>query len=109
MFKWRNGIRPNQYQIIDGIVHMFTRNDPSVVIKFDQSRLEEVLKYSWSSHPHLNGNKYICHRYVDDNGKWKVIGLSGHLGYGHGYKHKNGDMFDFTSANMVKNIPWSRA
>lgn len=109
VFKWRNGIRPNQYQIVKGIVYMLSRNDPSVVIKFDQSRLEEVLKYSWSAHPFWNGEKYICHRYRDDQGNWKVISLGKHLGYGRGYKHQNGDAYDFTSTNMVRNIPWSKA
>ena len=104
----RNGIRPNNYFTRKGIVYMQTRNDPSVILKFDKKDLPKVLEYSWSTHPFKGkGNITVSHRYRElKTGKWKEIYLSTHLGYGKGWCHRNGDILDFTSVNMVKKGYW---
>lgn len=103
--KRRYGIRPNQYEIIDEVVYMQSHNNPSKVIKFDEDRLQKVLKYSWDAHPQMNGKVTACYRYRElETGKWKCISLSKHLGYPRGvFMHKNGDPLDFRSENMVLN------
>ena len=106
--KRRYGIRPNKYEIRKGVVYMMTRNDPSTIIKFDKKDLEKVLEYSWSTHSFkCRGNTTVSHRYRElKTGKWKEMYLSTHLGYGKGWCHKNGDILDFTSKNMVKKGYW---
>lgn len=90
------------------IAYIVTRNLPPETIIIDSADIEKVNKYSWSAHAHLNGKNYICHRYRDIDGKWKIITLASILGYGHGWKHTNGNVYDFRKENMVVNNPFNK-
>lgn len=95
--------RANNIEVVDGVAYIHTKNDPSITIILDAEDVPKIEMYSWSAHPHFNGVKYICHRYFDVDGKWHSFSLASRLGYGHGWKHANKNVYDFRKVNMVKN------
>jgi len=94
--------RLNTYIKHGDVTYIVTRNLPPETVIIDTCDVKKVNMYSWSAHPHLNDIKHICHRYRTTDGKWHSIGLSGLLGYGKGWQHLNGNLFDFRKENMVK-------
>jgi hypothetical protein len=94
--------RLNTYIKNGDITYIVTRNLPPQTVIIDTCDVKKVNMYSWSAHPHLNDIKSICHRYRTTDGKWHSVGLAGLLGYGRGWKHLNGNLFDFRKENMAK-------
>lgn len=85
------------------------KNGKQIIV--DKADLEKVLMLTWESHPYHNKAEYVCHRFVDENGKFKCISLASYLlgTNGKSYTHKNGNTLDYRRVNMVKKNLFGRS